>query len=103
MGKAGVLKNGHQFFESALHDGLVIEAIKDIENLKAVVVSLMWPTADDAHGGEKAIKWLGVLDSGWVIKGEDAKNVSGVETCTGLLDKLHDTVFRSDERTCTFS
>jgi len=32
---------------------------------------------------------------------EDAENAPG-ETCTGLLDKLHDTVFRSDERHVRF-
>ena len=48
--------------------------------------------------GQLASERLGSLDSGWVVKGENTKDITSLESGSWLLDELYNTIFLGDQR-----
>lgn len=98
----GVVEHFDELLECRRHDSLVVVTFQDIvECTYATQIPLIRFVAYNtrvAHGREKAVEWLGMFNSSGIVKRQNTKNVTWLETDTRLFDELHDTVLCSNER-----
>ena len=96
------MENFDELLECRGHNGLIVEPIQDVvQNSHTTVEGLVGLTTNNTWGPhlrQEALKRLRVFDTGWIIKSEDAENVSRFEADSWLLDQLNDTILRGDKR-----
>jgi hypothetical protein len=98
----GIAENSDELLECVLHDDWVVETLHDaLENVVKECEALGSLVAQDlgrTHLRELTKERLSRLDSGGIVERQYTKNITGLESGSGLLDEVDKTVLLSDQR-----
>jgi hypothetical protein len=102
VGKLGITENLNELFEGVGHDDRVVvtqeNVMEDVVEEREALSGLGTDNNRLAIGGELVDESLSLLDAAGVVKGQDTEDITSLESSSGLLDELDDTIFLSNER-----
>jgi len=95
------LEDLKDLLQSGLNQGLVVISVhgvvKDKAQLAVALVRLGSVDGGLTHRGELTLKGLGVLDTGRIVQAKDTNDITSIQSGTGLLDELNNTILGSDQ------